>query len=572
MKILCGLALTIPAISSAQMTGAERAAQQDAQRQLPAVCSPYTVQAPCAPCGNDSNSLMCKTTTATCVNGVAVTVTSADYNTAACSVSMPDTSVANCLQQPESCNGAATRSGACPAGKYWVNPPNQASPFYSSLIAVCVPSCSVGTVLSYTTSPPSCIGIVCPGNTVVAGNSCVCPVGLPIRIGNMCSAPPPPTPDCNIAPVSGVPVSCAAAGFSGYIGTAYQTDFTGHSGGGLCNTAPTGSYNQGSCAPPALPPCDAGVANGNPVTCDVAGYVGYTGTAYQTIFTTYSGGGSCTQTQAGPYAVGSCVPPMPPTCSGSPPAATVVTCSDQSSGLWTGTPYSSTPYVCSGTSWTPGGTAIINNCACANGNPAGIANCFACPPGTLGSFPSCACANGATDPLGSCQTCPTGSVMVNGMCKVPVAPPPVGTPCDPNNFPEFGSAFDRKAVVIPLQSTVGSRLSGDEKYYITKNFPDYRYVNPYSQSAIFPGSIDVWYLCLNNVKRKIIIPWSPVLYQGDIFNPVVTEHDWGTVQGGYDNLWKILDKFEATNPDAEKPDRYCMQNKLTNPYACTPIQ
>lgn len=162
--------------------------------------------------------------------------------------------------------------------------------------------------------------------------------------------------------------------------------------------------------------------------------------------------------------------------------------------------------------------------------------------------------------------------MIGGFCVNGAIPPAPSTPCDPNNFPEFGSAFDRKSVVIPLQSTVGSRLAGDEKYYTTNNFPDYRYVNPYAKSAIFPGSIDVWYLCLNNVKRTIIIPWRPTLYAGDIFNQVVTPYDWGTVQGGYDNLWKVLDAFETKNPDAEKPDRYCMQNQLTNPYACTPIQ
>ena len=562
--------MMIPAISSAQMTGAQMAASQDAQRQQTPVCTPYTVQAPCAPCGNGSSSLMCKTTTATCVGGMAVTETTPDYNTAACSFSLPDTSIANCLQQPEGCVGTSPKSGACPAGKYWVNPPNQASPFYSSLIAVCVPSCAVGTVLSYTTSPPSCIGIVCPGNTVLFGSVCDCPPSLPIRVGNTCSAPPPPTPDCNTGLVNGASVSCAIAGFPGYVGAGRERNFTAHSGGGVCNPV-FANYGQGTCVPPALPACDTGAANGSPATCDAAGYTGYVGTAYQTMFTTYSGGGACTATPTNGYSVGTCAPPAPVTCSGSAPASAVVSCADQSSGLWTGTPYSITPYVCSGTSWVPGSAVVVSSCSCTNGNPAGISNCFACPPGTSGTYPACACDNGATNPA-SCTTCPPGKKMIGGFCVNGAIPPAPSTPCDPNNFPEFGSAFDRKSVVIPLQSTVGSRLAGDEKYYTTNNFPDYRYVNPYAKSAIFPGSIDVWYLCLNNVKRTIIIPWRPTLYAGDIFNQVVTPYDWGTVQGGYDNLWKVLDAFETKNPDAEKPDRYCMQNQLTNPYACTPIQ
>ena len=580
MKILCTLAMMIPAIGSAQMTGAQMAASQDAQRQQPPVCTPYSVQAPCTPCANGYGNMMCKTTVSTCQNGVPVTATTPEFNTLACAIAPPNTYEASCLQQPESC-AAKPRSGGCPTGMYWVNPPNQASPFYSSLIAVCVPSCAVGTVLSYTTSPPSCIGIVCPGNTVLYGNVCDCPASLPVRVGNTCSAPPPPpTPDCDSGLVNGSNVSCDIAGFPGYVGFARERNFTKYSGGGVCNSV-FSNYSQGTCVPPALPACDSGIANGNPVTCDVAGYAGYVGTAYQTTFTTYSGGGACVATPTGGYAVGSCVPPPPTTCAGAPPASTVVTCSDQSLGLWTGSPYSTTPYVCSGTSWVPGSTVVVSSCSCANGNPAGISNCFACPSGTVGSFPSCACANGAADPLGSCQTCPIGSVMVNGMCKVPVAPPPAGPPCDPNNFPEFGAAQDRKYVVIPLQATTGSAMSGGEVYKNANASTNYLNSPPFSGSAIGPAYLQVMYLCINKVKRTIVWPGYPISVTNDgSFGGLWTYYDLGMVQGGYPNFFNVLDAFEANNPDAEKANRLCMQyglqgsnnNGYLNPYYCPPLE
>lgn len=425
MKILCGLALMVPSIGSAQLSGAERAAQQDAQRQQSPVCVPYTVQAPCSPCENGSGNMMCKTTTATCQDGVAVAVTTPDFNTQSCRVPLLGTSVASCEQQPEGCANVSTRSGACPAGKYWVNPPNQARPFYSSLIAVCVPSCPVGTQLSYSISPPSCIGIICPGNQRVFGNACGCPASLPVQVGNMCSAPPPAsTPDCDIGSVLGASVSCAAAGFPGYTGAAFQTNFIAHGAGAAVCTPVASGYTQGSCAPPALPACDTSVVNGNPATCDAAGYPGYTGTAYETAFTTFSGGGACAQTPGG-FAIGSCIPPVL-TCGGSPPAATVVTCAEQTGGQWIGTPYSTTPFACSGTSWVPGGTIVNSNCSCANGNPAGTADCLACPAGTSGSYPACVCVNGATNP-GGCTICPPDSSMVGGICKTNSSPPAAPT-------------------------------------------------------------------------------------------------------------------------------------------------
>lgn len=325
MKILCALTLMIPVISSAQLTGAQMAASQDSQRQQPAICTPYAVQAPCAPCENGSGNMMCKTTTATCTEGgVAPTVVvSADYNRASCSVALPDTSTPTCSQQPEGCTGSSVRSGGCPAGKYWVNPPNRKSPFYSSLIAVCVPICPIGTVLSYTTAPPSCISIVCPGNQVLSGGVCGCPAELPLFDGTTCSAPPAPVP----MPVP-VPV------------------------------------------PPPPPP-----------------------------------------------------PPPSPFCAGPPPASDIVGCAAQSGGQWAGTPYSVTPYTCSGSSWVLGSTTVINNCVCANGNPAGTADCMACPAGTLGAYPACMCTNGATDPFDSCTTCPPDSSMILGSCKKNGAPP-----------------------------------------------------------------------------------------------------------------------------------------------------
>lgn len=57
------------------------------------------------------------------------------------------------------------------------------------------------------------------------------------------------------------------------------------------------------------PNCDQGVANGAALTCTAAGLSGYTGTAYSQVYTTYSGGGSCTQVAAPGYNTGACVAP-----------------------------------------------------------------------------------------------------------------------------------------------------------------------------------------------------------------------------------------------------------------------
>ncbi len=55
-----------------------------------------------------------------------------------------------------------------------------------------------------------------------------------------------------------------------------------------------------------LPLCNAGVANGAAMTCDAAGLSGYTGTAYGHIYTTFTGGGACTQTTAPGYDTSGC--------------------------------------------------------------------------------------------------------------------------------------------------------------------------------------------------------------------------------------------------------------------------
>lgn len=57
------------------------------------------------------------------------------------------------------------------------------------------------------------------------------------------------------------------------------------------------------------PNCDQGVANGASLTCTAAGLSGYTGTAYSQIYTTYSGGGTCTQVAAPGYNTSACVAP-----------------------------------------------------------------------------------------------------------------------------------------------------------------------------------------------------------------------------------------------------------------------
>ena len=57
------------------------------------------------------------------------------------------------------------------------------------------------------------------------------------------------------------------------------------------------------------PNCDQGVANGASLTCTAAGLSGYTGTAYSQVYTTYSGGGTCTQVAAPGYNTSGCVAP-----------------------------------------------------------------------------------------------------------------------------------------------------------------------------------------------------------------------------------------------------------------------
>lgn len=54
------------------------------------------------------------------------------------------------------------------------------------------------------------------------------------------------------------------------------------------------------------PNCDSGIANGSATTCAAAGLTGYTGTAYTQVYSTYSGGGSCTQVAAPGYNTSGC--------------------------------------------------------------------------------------------------------------------------------------------------------------------------------------------------------------------------------------------------------------------------
>ncbi|MET3140097.1 serine protease [Undibacterium sp. GrIS 1.2] len=57
------------------------------------------------------------------------------------------------------------------------------------------------------------------------------------------------------------------------------------------------------------PNCDQGIANGASLSCTAAGLSGYMGTAYSQVYTTYSGGGSCTKAAAPGYNTSACVPP-----------------------------------------------------------------------------------------------------------------------------------------------------------------------------------------------------------------------------------------------------------------------
>jgi len=154
------------------------------------------------------------------------------------------------------------------------------------------------------------------------------------------------------------------------------------------------TYGKGSCAL-ATPNCNAGASNGITVSCATAGYPGYTGSGYALVYTTYGGGGSCNQVATGSYSQGTCA-----TCSGNASAPAVVTCAQYSSIL-TGSIYSTTPYVCSGTTWIAGATAFSN---------------------------SCSCVNGANNPSGGCTTCSSGYNMTSGVCQIAPAAPTCAPP------------------------------------------------------------------------------------------------------------------------------------------------
>lgn len=57
------------------------------------------------------------------------------------------------------------------------------------------------------------------------------------------------------------------------------------------------------------PNCNSGIADGSAVTCAAAGLAGYTGTAYNQVYTTYAGGGQCTQVPAPGFDTSHCVAP-----------------------------------------------------------------------------------------------------------------------------------------------------------------------------------------------------------------------------------------------------------------------
>ena len=56
------------------------------------------------------------------------------------------------------------------------------------------------------------------------------------------------------------------------------------------------------------PNCNAGIVDGSATTCTAAGLPNYTGTAYTHVYSTYSGGGACTQVAAPGYDTSGCTP------------------------------------------------------------------------------------------------------------------------------------------------------------------------------------------------------------------------------------------------------------------------
>jgi hypothetical protein len=58
------------------------------------------------------------------------------------------------------------------------------------------------------------------------------------------------------------------------------------------------------------PSCDSGVIDGSATTCTAAGLPNYTGTAYTHVYSTYSGGGACTQVAAPGYDTSGCTAPQ----------------------------------------------------------------------------------------------------------------------------------------------------------------------------------------------------------------------------------------------------------------------
>jgi serine protease len=72
-----------------------------------------------------------------------------------------------------------------------------------------------------------------------------------------------------------------------------------------CNISHVTVVNGGS-----TPNCDSGVIDGTATTCTAAGLPNYTGTAYTHVYSTYSGGGACTQVAAPGYDTSGCTAPQ----------------------------------------------------------------------------------------------------------------------------------------------------------------------------------------------------------------------------------------------------------------------
>jgi len=79
--------------------------------------------------------------------------------------------------------------------------------------------------------------------------------------------------------------------------------------------------------------CNSGIVDSAPVSCATVGLPGDTGTAYTQVYTTYSGGGTCTQAPAPGYDTSHCVAPSNSLTNGVP--VTGVSGAKASNKIWT---------------------------------------------------------------------------------------------------------------------------------------------------------------------------------------------------------------------------------------------